>query len=53
MSFIQGADCVEGGFGQLDEFYDLGLRVLQLTHQEFIKLKSKFENDGLFKLWEM
>jgi membrane dipeptidase len=29
---IQGADCVEGGLHQVDEFYDLGLRVLQLTH---------------------
>ncbi|NRA82399.1 MAG: membrane dipeptidase [Gammaproteobacteria bacterium] len=29
---IQGADCVEGGFDQLDHFYDLGLRALQLTH---------------------
>lgn len=29
---IQGADCVEGGFQQLDHFHDLGLRVLQLTH---------------------
>jgi membrane dipeptidase len=28
---IQGADCVEGGLHQVDEFYDLGLRVLQLT----------------------
>lgn len=25
---IQGADCVEGGLHQVDEFYDLGLRVL-------------------------
>jgi membrane dipeptidase len=29
---IQGADCVEGGLEQVDEFYQLGLRVLQLTH---------------------
>jgi len=29
---IQGADCIEGGFHQLDEFYELGLRALQLTH---------------------
>ena len=29
---IQGADCVEGGMHQVDEFYDLGLRILQLTH---------------------
>ena len=29
---IQGADCVEGGMHQVDEFYDLGLRALQLTH---------------------
>lgn len=29
---IQGADCVEGGLHQVDEFYDKGLRVLQLTH---------------------
>lgn len=29
---IQGADCVEGGLHQVDEFYELGLRVLQLTH---------------------
>jgi microsomal dipeptidase-like Zn-dependent dipeptidase len=29
---IQGADCIEGGFHQLDEFHDLGLRALQLTH---------------------
>ncbi len=29
---IQGADCVEEDLNQLDEFYDLGLRALQLTH---------------------
>jgi len=29
---IQGADCVEGGLEQVDEFHQLGLRVLQLTH---------------------
>lgn len=29
---IQGADCVEDNLNQIDEFYDLGLRVLQLTH---------------------
>lgn len=29
---IQGADCVEGSLAQVDEFYQLGLRVLQLTH---------------------
>ena len=29
---IQGADCVEGGFHELDQLYDHGLRVLQLTH---------------------
>jgi membrane dipeptidase len=29
---IQGADCVEGGLHQVDDFHDLGLRVLQLTH---------------------
>ena len=29
---IQGADCVEQSLDQLDEFYNLGLRVLQLTH---------------------
>ncbi len=29
---IQGADCVEGGLHQVDEFHELGLRVLQLTH---------------------
>lgn len=29
---IQGADCVEGGLQQIDEFYQQGLRVLQLTH---------------------
>lgn len=29
---IQGADCVEGGLDQVDDFYELGLRVLQLTH---------------------
>ena len=29
---IQGADCVEGGLHQVDDFYELGLRVLQLTH---------------------
>jgi membrane dipeptidase len=29
---IQGADCVEGGLEQVDEFHALGLRVLQLTH---------------------
>lgn len=29
---IQGADCVEGGLHQVDEFYDKGLRVQQLTH---------------------
>lgn len=29
---IQGADCVEGGLHQVDEFHQLGLRVLQLTH---------------------
>ncbi|MFT5560790.1 MAG: membrane dipeptidase [Candidatus Azotimanducaceae bacterium] len=29
---IQGADCVEGGLHQVDEFHDQGLRVLQLTH---------------------
>lgn len=29
---IQGADCVEGGLEQVDDFYNMGLRVLQLTH---------------------
>ena len=29
---IQGADCVESNLNQVDEFHDLGLRVLQLTH---------------------
>ncbi|PKG83160.1 peptidase M19 [Colwellia sp. 75C3] len=29
---IQGADCVEDGLQQVDEFYEQGLRVLQLTH---------------------
>ncbi|WP_341503456.1 membrane dipeptidase [Gallaecimonas sp. GXIMD4217] len=29
---IQGADCVEERLDQVDEFHDLGLRVLQLTH---------------------
>lgn len=29
---IQGADCIEQNLDQLDEFYHLGLRVLQLTH---------------------
>ncbi len=29
---IQGADCVEGSLEQVDEFHQLGLRVLQLTH---------------------
>ena len=29
---IQGADCIEGGFHELDDFEALGLRVLQLTH---------------------
>ncbi len=29
---IQGADCVEENLGQVNEFYNLGLRVLQLTH---------------------
>ncbi|QYK04424.1 membrane dipeptidase [Shewanella zhangzhouensis] len=29
---IQGADCVEERLSQVDEFYQKGLRVLQLTH---------------------
>ena len=29
---IQGADCVEGGLEQVDDLYQLGLRVLQVTH---------------------
>lgn len=29
---IQGADCVEENLSQVDEFYDLGLRVMQMTH---------------------
>lgn len=29
---IQGADCVEESLDQVDEFYDVGLRALQLTH---------------------
>ncbi|NQZ09500.1 MAG: membrane dipeptidase [Algicola sp.] len=29
---IQGADCIEASLSQLDEFHDLGLRALQLTH---------------------
>jgi len=29
---IQGADCIEEDLEQLNDFYDYGLRVLQLTH---------------------
>jgi microsomal dipeptidase-like Zn-dependent dipeptidase len=29
---IQGADCIEDDLAQVDEFHELGLRVLQLTH---------------------
>ncbi len=49
---IQGADCVEGGLQQVDEFYSLGLRVLQLTHHydnEYAGGAISLGNQGLSK----
>lgn len=48
---IQGADCVEqsinSGLAQVDEFYDRGLRVLQLTHHYGNKFSGgALDNDG-------
>jgi len=50
---IQGADCVEGGLEQVDEFYQLGLRVLQLTHHYnnlYAGGALSLEHKGLSKL---
>ncbi|MCG9695746.1 membrane dipeptidase [Shewanella sp. Isolate11] len=48
---IQGADCVEDsidqGLNQVDEFYQRGLRVLQLTHHYGNKFSGgALDNDG-------
>ena len=48
---IQGADCVEhsinSGLSQVDEFYDRGLRVLQLTHHYGNKFSGgALDNNG-------
>ena len=50
---IQGADCVEGGLEQVDEFHQLGLRVLQLTHHYnnlYAGGALSLEQQGLSKL---
>lgn len=50
---IQGADCVEANLEQVDEFHQLGLRVLQLTHHYnnlYAGGALSLEQQGLSKL---